>query len=110
MSATFSPFYECFIHRRRIKIEEKAKVVTSVWGAYLIQFLATLAIFHQDILKKRLNRILALEKWMIIRLTTIPNHHTTKMDVLLKTLIQTILVAKWFVQHSNMFPHNRDDL
>ena len=31
-------------HRRRIKTEEKAKVVMAAWGAALIQFLAVLAI------------------------------------------------------------------
>ena len=33
-------------HRRRIKTEEKAKVVAAVWGTEFVQFLATLAIFH----------------------------------------------------------------
>ena len=63
-------------NRRRIKTEEMAKVVAAVWGTEWIQFLAALAIFHQDILKKRLNRILALEKWMIIRFT--PYQTTTQ--------------------------------
>ena len=31
-------------HRRRIKTEEKAKVVAAVWGTELIQFLAALAV------------------------------------------------------------------
>ena len=35
-------------HRRRIKTEEKAKVVAAAWGAKLIQFLAALAILYQD--------------------------------------------------------------
>ena len=35
-------------HRRRIKTEEKAKVVAAVCGTELIQFLAVLDIFHQD--------------------------------------------------------------
>ena len=35
--------------------EEKAKVVTAVWGTELIQFLAALAIFHLDDLKKGMN-------------------------------------------------------
>ena len=39
-------------HRRRIKTEEKAKVVASVWGKEFIQFLAVLAFFHQDDFKK----------------------------------------------------------
>ena len=33
-------------HRRRIKTEEKAKVVAAVWGTDLIKFLATLAILN----------------------------------------------------------------
>ena len=33
-------------HRRRIKAEEKAKVVAAVWGAEFIQFLAALAILN----------------------------------------------------------------
>ena len=36
-----------------VKTEEKAKVVAAVWGdAELIHFLAALAIFHMDDLKK----------------------------------------------------------
>ena len=42
-----------------MKTEEKAKVVAAVWGTEMIQFLAALAIFHQDDLKKRMNRIKA---------------------------------------------------
>ena len=63
------------MHRRRMKTEEKAKVVAAVCGKELIQFLAALAIFHQDGLKKRMNRIMAtwrngcLEKWIIIWFT-----------------------------------------
>ena len=41
--------------RRRIKTEEKAKVVIAAWGAALIQFLAALAILHQENLKNRMN-------------------------------------------------------
>ena len=33
-------------YRRRIKTEEKAKVVASVWGAEFIQFLAALAVLN----------------------------------------------------------------
>ena len=42
-------------YRRRIYTEEKAKVVAAVWGAECIQFLAALAILHQDGTKKRMN-------------------------------------------------------
>ena len=38
-------------HRRWIKPEEKAKVVAAVQGTELIQFIAALAVFHQDDLK-----------------------------------------------------------
>ena len=41
-------------HRRRIKTEEKAKVVAAVWGTELIQFLAALAIiFFEDDFKEK---------------------------------------------------------
>ena len=40
-------FLELYSHRRRIKTEEKAKVVASVCGTELIQFLATLAVLHE---------------------------------------------------------------
>ena len=46
-------------HRRKIKTEEKAKVIAAVWGKEMIQFLAALAILHQDGLKKKINRITA---------------------------------------------------
>ena len=42
-------------HRRRIKTEEKAKVVAVVWGTEVIQFLASLASLHHDDLKKKMN-------------------------------------------------------
>ena len=35
-------------HVRRIKTEEKSKVVAAAWEPELIQFLAALEIFHQD--------------------------------------------------------------
>ena len=77
----------------------------------LIQFLAALASFHQDDLKKRMNRIMAVE-WSGVEwngclgkmkdhpVHTIPNPHLTKMDVLQKTCVQIILAAKYLVQHS----------
>ena len=36
--------FELPTHRKRIKTEEKAKVVASVWGEEFIQFLAALAV------------------------------------------------------------------
>ena len=53
-----------FYHRLRIITEGKAKVVAAAWGKELIQFLAALAILHQDDLKKRMNRII-LAEWML---------------------------------------------
>ena len=41
--------------RRRIKTEEKAKVVASVWGEEFIQFLAVLAVLPRTILNDRMN-------------------------------------------------------
>ena len=38
-------------HRRRIYTEEKSKFVAASWRTELLQFLAALAILHQDILK-----------------------------------------------------------
>ena len=43
------------MHRRRIKTEEKAKIVAAVWGAEFIQFLAALAICTWTFLKNRMN-------------------------------------------------------
>ena len=48
-------------HRRRIKTEEKAKVVASLWGAEFIQFLAALAILPRKILKNRMNSSFSFE-------------------------------------------------
>ena len=42
-------------HSRRINTEEKAKVVTSVWEAEFIKFLAALAILPRTIFKIRMN-------------------------------------------------------
>ena len=43
-------------HRRRINIEEKAKVVAATWGTKFIQFLAVPVILHYGtILKNRKN-------------------------------------------------------
>ena len=37
---------DCLEHRIRIKTEEKAKVVASVWGAEFTQFLAAQVFLH----------------------------------------------------------------
>ena len=42
-------------HRRRINTQEKANVVAAVWGTEFIQFLAALAVLHQDNMKKGMN-------------------------------------------------------
>ena len=41
-------------HKRRINIEDKAKVVAAIWGEEFIKYLAALAAFHWDDLKNRL--------------------------------------------------------
>ena len=51
----FNHYIENVIHKRRIKTEEKAKVVAVVWGTELIQFLVELDILHRDDLKKGMN-------------------------------------------------------
>ena len=48
-------FFYVANHRRRIKTGDKVKVVAAVWGTALIQFLAMLAILHQDDLKIGMN-------------------------------------------------------
>ena len=40
-----------FSHRRGMELEDKAKVVTSVWGAEFVQFLAALAVLPRSIWK-----------------------------------------------------------
>ena len=42
-------------HRRMMERETKAKVVASVWGTEIIQFLATLSILYGTIWKNRMN-------------------------------------------------------
>ena len=46
-------------HIIRVKTEEKAKVVAAAWGTEVIQFLAVIAILHQDNLKNRMNSCFA---------------------------------------------------
>ena len=41
--------------KRRFYTEEKVKVVVAVWGTNYIQFLAALAVLHQDDIKKKMN-------------------------------------------------------
>ena len=49
-SAVCTPF-----HRRRIKTEEKAKVVVDDWGAESVHFFAALGILGQADIKHRMN-------------------------------------------------------
>ena len=42
----------------------------------------------------------ALKKMDDLPVHTIPNHHSTKIDVLQKTFVQIILAANWLVPHS----------
>ena len=49
------PFDVDLDHLRRIYTEEKAKVVTAVWGTEFIQVLATLAILHPNEFKNSMN-------------------------------------------------------
>ena len=37
------------VHRRRMELEDKAKVITSLWGTELVQFLAVLAVLPWSI-------------------------------------------------------------
>ena len=47
--------HEGMTHLRRIKTEERAKVVAAASGAELINFFAMLAILHQDDMMNRMN-------------------------------------------------------
>ena len=88
------------VHRRRIKTEEKAKVITAVWGTELIKFLAMLAVFHQDDLKKGW-----IEKRLLGGMDDLKNgwssgsHHTKSapyqntVDVFPKAFVKIILAA-----------------
>ena len=74
-------------HRRRIKTEEKAKVVVAVWGTELILLLA------------------AIGKRDDPPIHTIPNHHPNKTEALPKFLfLQIILAANWLVWHLSISP------
>ena len=89
---TFEPLY----HRRRIKTDEKAKVVAAVWGTELIQNLAELAIplgwFEGWLEKWLLGKMDALKKIVDYPVNTRPNLHPTQMDVLPKLLFNLSLL------------------
>ena len=69
--------------------------------------------FSQDDLKNRMNR--RTDTWQNEwfrkinnhPVQTVPNHHSPKMDVLPKTCLQIILVAKWLVRHSFLSPNQQ---
>ena len=97
-----------------INKEEKAKVVAAAWGTELTQFLAALAVLHQDVGRKGL-----IEEWTLGGMDalcfgkmddqpvhTTPYHHPTKITVHLKTFLQIILPAKWLMQHSSTSPNH----
>ena len=75
----------------------------------MIKFLDAPAILNQDDLKIWMNRIKAIwqngcfEKMDDHAVYTIPNHHSSKTDVLPKTFVQITLATKWLVKHSNTF-------
>ena len=66
----------------------------------MIKFLAALAIFHQDDLMKKMNKItLTVRNGCFYKMDdqpvhTTPNHHAPKVVVLPKTFLQIILDAK----------------
>ena len=101
-------------HRIRIKTEEKTKVVATVWGTEFIQFIATLAIFLQDDLKKKRKRKTAtgqngccFGKMDDHPVHTIPNHQPIKMDVLTTTFFLQIILSKWLLRHSSTSPNQQ---
>ena len=81
--------------RRRIIHKRRSMVVAAAWETEW---------------KKRMNIITAtwwngrFEKMDYLVHAT-PNHHPSKIDVLLKTFLQILLAAKWLVRHSSMFPN-----
>ena len=96
-------------HRRRVYTEAMAKVVASVCGTELIPCRTTdLASgwFEQT----WQSTVVAAEHLDDLPVLTIPNHHPSKMDVLLKTFLQIIRAAKWPVRHSSTSQNSSDDL
>ena len=86
----------------------KQRSLLLFWETDLNQFLAALDIFHQDDMKKRMNRIKTcwrngcFEKMDDHLVHTISNHHPTKMDVLPKSFVKNILAPKWLVRPQNI--------
>ena len=74
-------------------------------GPELIKFLAALAIFHQDDLMKKMNKItFTVRNGCFYKMDDQPVHttpttmvvHSPKMDVIKKLFFQIILADKWF--------------
>ena len=105
----------CTEHRRRIKTDEQTKVVTAVWGTELT-CRTTVAISHQDDLKKRINRISSawrngcFGKLMIIRFT--PYQTTTRPKMSQKLLFKSYLLLNGQCDSQVLVrsPNNSDDL
>ena len=76
-------------------------------GPELIKFLAALAIFHQDDLMKKMNKITftgrngCFYKMDDQPVHTTPNHHAPKVVVLSKLFFKSSLRLKWLVRHSS---------
>ena len=91
------------LHRRRIKTEEKAKVVAALWGTELIQILAYLAIFlpewfeEKDEHKNNGN----LMEWMLWKngwsSGSPPYQTTTLPKLMISQKLLFILAAKWVI-------------
>ena len=85
--------------QKKNQTEENAKVVDAGWGTKLLQFLAAPEILHKDDLNKRMNRRMDTQRNGFFGkmddhpVHTIPNHHSSKMDVLSKTFLRIILSA-----------------
>ena len=75
------------------------KVVVAVWGTELMQFLATLAILHQDDLQKRLNRITATWQNGCFEKMDVPPVHITA-----NSLPKSLFLLKLFFKSSLSVP------
>ena len=82
----FKQYYKSDQHRRRIKTEEKANVVTSVWGKEFIQFLAALAVLTRTIYNNRMNCNRMISK------TRINSSHSSKSSKAEQLAWQGILI------------------
>ena len=60
-----------------MELEDKAKVVASVWGEEFVQFLAALAVLPQSIWKKQLNSAGLFGKTLYFKMTETKQLATT---------------------------------